>query len=74
MADTGKRIFDTIKNDEDFVGRARLTPTLEEAVKVAKAVTPKGKICLISPAAASYGIFKNFEHRGDEFKRLVFEK
>lgn len=74
MADTGKRIFDTIKNDEDFVGRARLTPTLEEAVKVAKAVTPKGKICLLSPAAASYGIFKNFEHRGDEFRRLVFEK
>lgn len=74
MADTGRRIFEQIKDDESFSGRAVLTPTLEEAVKVAKAVTPKGRICLLSPAAASYGIFKNFEHRGDEFKRLVFER
>ncbi len=33
--------------------------------------TQKGKICLLSPAAASYDAFKNFEERGRVFKRLV---
>ena len=46
---------------------------LEDAVKLAKEVTAKGKVCLLSPAAASYGIFKNFEERGDRFQELVKE-
>ncbi len=44
---------------------------LEEAVKVAKDVTEKGGICLLSPTAASYGFFKNFEEKGDLYKKLV---
>ena len=34
-------------------------------------VTSQGKICLLSPAAASYDSFKNFEERGETFKQLV---
>ena len=34
-------------------------------------VTSEGKICLLSPAAASYDSFKNFEERGETFKQLV---
>ena len=45
--------------------------TLEEAVEVAKKVTKKEMSCLISPAAASYGFFKNFEEKGDKFQALV---
>lgn len=33
--------------------------------------TQPGKICLLSPAAASYDAFKNFEERGRIFKDLV---
>ena len=33
--------------------------------------TQPGKICLLSPAAASYDSFKNFEERGNTFKELV---
>lgn len=33
--------------------------------------TKPGKICLLSPAAASYDEFHNFEHRGDKFRELV---
>ena len=33
--------------------------------------TAPGSICLLSPAAASYDAFKNFEHRGNYFKQLV---
>lgn len=64
--DTGKRIYEKMEND-----RAILVKDLEEAVEVAKKVTKKGMACLLSPAAASYGFFKNFEERGDKFKELV---
>jgi len=48
-----------------------LVNTLEEAVKKAKSATKKETICLMSPAAASYEYFKNFEEKGCEYKRLV---
>lgn len=44
---------------------------LDDAVKLAKQVTEKGKICLMSPAASSYEYFKNFEEKGNKFKELV---
>ena len=48
--------------------------TLEEAVDKAYEVTEKEKICLLSPAAASYEYFKNFEEKGKKYKELVREK
>lgn len=45
--------------------------TLEEAVNIAKKVTKKGSICLLSPAASSYEYFKNFEEKGNRYKELV---
>ena len=44
---------------------------LAGAVSLAKELTPAGKACILSPAAASYGYFKNFEERGDVFQQLV---
>lgn len=44
---------------------------LADAVAYAKLVTKH--ICLLSPAAASYGFYKNFEERGDHFRSLVLE-
>ena len=43
-------------------------------VSWAKRVTRPGYACLLSPAAASYDRFKNFEERGEVFKRLVLNK
>ncbi len=45
-----------------------------EIVAWAKRVTRPGFACLLSPAAASYDRFKNFEERGEVFKRLVLKK
>ncbi len=64
--DTGKIIYSKMNPN-----RAILVNDLEEAVKRAKEVTEKGKVCLLSPAAASYGYFKNFEERGNKFKELI---
>lgn len=48
-----------------------LVQNLEEAVRLAKEYTKKDTICVLSPAASSYGYFKNFEERGKIFKELV---
>lgn len=66
MPKTGHDIAKKLKEEKRYV-----VETLEEAVAVAKKVTEKGKICLLSPAAASYGYFKNFEEKGNLFKKLV---
>ncbi len=44
---------------------------MREAVEQGYTLTAPGKSCLLSPAAASYGFYKNFEERGDDFKNLV---
>jgi len=64
--ETGEKIYKLLTREgKHFVDN------LEEAVKLAKQVTEKEKICLLSPAAASYGYFKNFEERGNKFKEYV---
>jgi UDP-N-acetylmuramoylalanine--D-glutamate ligase len=45
--------------------------SMEEACELAFNHTETGKICLLSPAAASYDIFKNFEERGRLFKKIA---
>jgi UDP-N-acetylmuramoylalanine--D-glutamate ligase len=49
----------------------RIVANLEEAFEIIPAITAPGKICLLSPAAASYDIFRNFEERGSIFKKLA---
>lgn len=58
MPKTGHDIARKLKKEKVY-----RVETMEEAVKIAKKVTSKGKSCLLSPAAASYGFFKNFEEK-----------
>ena len=44
---------------------------LERAVAEARSVTKPGDVVLLSPACASYDQFRDYEHRGEEFRRLV---
>lgn len=66
MPDTGHKIAKMMKANKCII-----VNTLEEAVEEASKKTEKGKSCLLSPAAASYGFFKNFEEKGDKFKEIV---
>ncbi len=74
MYDSGKRIYDMY---EKFTEKTKDSPVavlakdLSEAVALAKKLSKEGDAVLLSPAAASYGYFKNFEERGDVFKELI---
>ena len=47
--------------------------TFEEAVEICKNTAQPGDCCLLSPACASWGMFKNYQQRGTMFKEYVNE-
>jgi len=67
---TGEYIRDGLEGSNKNVV---FTEELKEAVRISKEVTKKNMVCLLSPAASSYGYFKNFEERGKLFKQYVLE-
>lgn len=65
---TGEYIYDGLKDTNKNIVKVE---AMKEAVRIAKQVTKKNTICLLSPAASSYGYFRNFKERGNVFKKLV---
>ena len=47
------------------------TDTFEEAVLLAAKTAKSGEAVLLSPACASWGMFPNYEVRGEKFKEIV---
>ncbi len=47
------------------------TDEIKKAVKMAFEVAEPGDVVLLSPACASFDLFKNYEDRGDKFKKAV---
>lgn len=45
--------------------------SMEEAVETADRLAREGDIVFMSPASASFDMYKNFEERGEHFKRVV---
>ena len=46
---------------------------MQEIVKQAKELSHEGDIILLSPGCASFGLFKNYKDRGEQFKNNVFK-
>lgn len=73
MSDSGRRIATEAESyGSALTDRLMTVKNLTEAVQLAKQITQKGKIALLSPAAASYNEYRNFEVRGEHFRSLVF--
>ncbi len=51
--------------------RIIMEDSLDSAVKEARGIASPGDIVLLSPACASFDMFRDFEHRGRRFKELV---
>ena len=47
------------------------TQSVDEAVKIAHKIAHKKETVLLSPACASFDLFKNYEDRGNQFKQAV---
>jgi UDP-N-acetylmuramoylalanine--D-glutamate ligase len=45
--------------------------TMEEAAALARLHTPPGRICLMSPASASFGTFEDYRDRGQQFRERL---
>jgi UDP-N-acetylmuramoylalanine--D-glutamate ligase len=57
----------------DFVSLMVNTTTAAEATQAAFHFAAKGDVVLLSPACASFDLFKNYEDRGNQFKKAVKE-
>lgn len=66
LPDSGKRAAEKVTNP---LIQKIFADDMPKAVEEAKKVTKVR--CILSPAAASYGFYKNFEERGKHFKQLV---
>ena len=75
MYESGARIYSMLekltKEGKDSNVELVKLNDIEEAVKWVKVNASVGGACILSPAAASYGYFKNFEERGDFFAKVV---
>ncbi|MDP2735336.1 MAG: Mur ligase family protein [bacterium] len=66
--DTGAKILRSLKKKPRNVFEVS---AMKEAVRLAFEHTPKGKTCLLSPAASSFNLFKDYQDRGEQFKKYV---
>ncbi len=69
IPDSGPRILEALDGLPKV--RTELVEDLTAAVRLARQVTPAGGVVLLSPAAPSYGRFRNFEHRSEVFADAV---
>jgi UDP-N-acetylmuramoylalanine--D-glutamate ligase len=65
-----KRIHEAFEDDVEIIVN---TFSANEAVQVAYHLAKKGNTVLLSPACASFDLFKNYEDRGNQFKAAVKE-
>jgi len=76
MGPAGKRMK-TEWDGKDVTYRISTTyieeDNMQKIINFAIMHTQKGKVCLLSPAAASYDRYTNFEERGKTFKQCVLQ-
>ena len=65
-----RKIHEAFQSDVSLIVN---TSSAQEAVRSAFHFASKGDVVLLSPACASFDLFKNYEDRGKQFKSAVFD-
>lgn len=75
MGDTASKIEESVKNDTTYNKDLKIiyVDSMEEAVKVARENAVAGDVVSLSPAAAAFDKYKDFEERGRHYKTIVKE-
>lgn len=68
----GRRIAEMLEK-YNYTGKLVFIETLQQVFTILKESAKPGNTCLLSPAAASYDQFENFEQRGELFRKLAEE-
>jgi len=71
LPDTGKKIKNLIKKKINRKIKLIEAKSMNQAVKYAYENTNIGKICLMSPAAASFNMFDSYQDRGNQFIKAI---
>jgi UDP-N-acetylmuramoylalanine--D-glutamate ligase len=71
LGDSGARIFalaqSALGQRGGSAGTLHMARSMEDAVSLAKRITPPGGVVLLSPAAPSYGYYRDYIERGHDF-------
>ena len=70
IGETG-HLIQRLLNDENYTNIVSDVMNMVEIVNVAKAHSKSGDIVLMSPASASFGLFKDYKYRGNQFNEAV---
>jgi len=69
---TGKKIWQEIKKQKPKkLPKVIEVKNMKQAVMSCYKYTEKGKTCLLSPACASFSVFKDYQDRGQQFKKYI---
>jgi len=76
IGQTAPKIEKALKDETERTEKGSDIPlykcsSLEEAVQTAYSIASSGDIITLSPASASFDMFKSFEERGNKFKEIV---
>ncbi|MBC8469305.1 MAG: UDP-N-acetylmuramoyl-L-alanine--D-glutamate ligase [Planctomycetes bacterium] len=73
LGQTAPKIASAIRKTQDSRHKTHVefVDSLAKAVQSAERFAESGDVVLLSPACASYDMFENFQHRGQEFTKLV---
>lgn len=66
-----REVFDNLSETKGIHIPMFIAETFEDAVLLLKSISKDGDIAILSPACASFDMFRNFEARGDRFIELV---